>query len=58
MFVDEVDDSEFESFQKIKKAPKVGKVPGLKKGDQEIRNARRTKERTKQAILEEADAEE
>lgn len=52
-FLDD-DFDDIESFEKFYKAPKTGKVP-VRKGDHQIRVARREKEKVKTAILEEAD---
>jgi hypothetical protein len=48
-----LDDLDFEPFEKIKKLPKTGKGPNLKKRDYQIRAARKAKEKAKIAALEE-----
>lgn len=53
----DIDNDDFEPFQKMKKSPKTGDVK-KKKSDYSIREARRYKEKTKQSIIEEQEVDE
>lgn len=57
VYYDDLDNFEFEAFEKFKRGPKTGHPLPVKTNDHQIRTARRMKEKVKQAALAEIEIE-